>query len=219
WPGLPPEPPKEPDAQEPMIDSAPDDMPASQLETGQGDNGRKYLRRVQSRLNQLLGLRLPLDGEMGAQTRAAIRSLQRKHGLPVECVSRSQNERILAAAVPSQRPIRMEEEFDSEIDRGGYEYAVWAQRSLNRILGLRLVEDGIIGTQTRSAIRSFQQRYGLTVDGIVGPQTGGALIQAGADPPPGGGGSYIPGSPPTGVPAGLRCVRVQSFTGVTTQGR
>src|SRR5262245_35967899 len=47
WPGLTTEPTKEPDAQEPLIDSAPDDTPASELETGQGDNGRKYLRRVQ----------------------------------------------------------------------------------------------------------------------------------------------------------------------------
>jgi peptidoglycan hydrolase-like protein with peptidoglycan-binding domain len=202
WPGLPPEPAIEPDAQEPPMDSAPDDTPASQLETGQGDNERNYVRRVQSRLNQLLGLRLPLDGEMGAQTRAAIRSLQRKYGLPVDGIIRRQTERILTAAGPSLRPIRLEEEFDSEIDRRSYEYAVWVQRSLNGILGLRLVEDGIIGTQTRSAIRSFQQRYGLTVDGIVGPQTEGALIQAGAAPPPGGVSSNLPVSPPTGGPTG-----------------
>src|SRR5215475_9895194 len=202
WPGLPPEPAKEPDAQEPPIDFAPDDTPASQLETGQGGEGRKYVRRAQSRLNQLLGLRLPLDGEMGAQTRAAIRSLQRKYGLPVDGILRPQTQRILTAAGPSLRPIGAEEELDSEIDRGSYEYAVWAQRSLNRILGLRLAEDGIIGAQTRSAIRSFQQQYGLTVDGIVGPQTEGALIQAGADPPPGGVGSYPPVSAPTGRPTG-----------------
>jgi peptidoglycan hydrolase-like protein with peptidoglycan-binding domain len=195
---LPPEPAKDPDAQEPPIDSAPDGTPTSQLEAGQDGKGRKYVRRVQSRLNQLLGLRLPLDGEMGVQTRAAIRSLQRKYGLPVDGVIRPQTERILTAAGPSLRPIGTEEELDSEIDRGSYEYAVWVQRSLNRVLGLRLVEDGIIGTQTRSAIRSFQQRYGLTVDGIVGPQTEGALIQAGAAPPPGGAVSDFPVSPPTG---------------------
>ena len=84
WPGLQPDPVKEPDAQEPPIGFAPDDAPASQLETGQGGGGRKYVRRAQSRLNQLLGLRLPLDGEMGVKTRAAIRSLQRKYGLPVD---------------------------------------------------------------------------------------------------------------------------------------
>ena len=31
--------------------------------------------------------------------------------------------------------------------------------------------DGIIGVQTRAAIRSFQQENGLKVDGLVGPKT------------------------------------------------
>lgn len=35
--------------------------------------------------------------------------------------------------------------------------------------------DGIIGTQTRSALRKFQADYGLQVDGIIGPQTLKAL--------------------------------------------
>src|SRR5262245_5596919 len=93
-------------------------------------------------------------------------------------------------------------ELESEVDRGSYDYAVWVQRSLNRLMGLRLVEDGIIGTLTRSAIRSFQERYGLLVDGIVGPQTEGALIKAGAAPPPGDVSSYPPAPPKTGTPAG-----------------
>jgi outer membrane protein OmpA-like peptidoglycan-associated protein len=38
---------------------------------------------------------------------------------------------------------------------------------------------------TRSAIRSFQQRTGLVVDGIVGPITQRALVEAGAPPLPG----------------------------------
>jgi peptidoglycan hydrolase-like protein with peptidoglycan-binding domain len=198
WPGQSPEPAKEPE--EPPLDSTPDDTPASQLETGRGREGSRYVRFAQSRLNQLLGLRLPLDGEMGVKTRAAIRSLQRKYGLPVDGIIRPQTERILTGASPFRRQVRTEEEFESEINRSSYEYAVWVQRSLNRILGMRLVEDGIIGTQTRSAIRSFQQRYGLIVDGIVGPQTEGALIRAGAAPPPGSMGSYLPIPPQTGVP-------------------
>jgi hypothetical protein len=73
---------------------------------------------------------------------------------------------------------------------------------LNKILGLRLAVDGITGAQTRSAIRSFQQRSGLPADGIVGPQTEGALIRAGAGNPPGAAPTpYIPGgwpAPPAG---------------------
>jgi hypothetical protein len=44
--------------------------------------------------------------------------------------------------------------------------------------------DGIMGPQTRSAIRSFQQQRGLQADGRVGPQTEHAMIAAGAGPAP-----------------------------------
>lgn len=77
------------------------------------------------------------------------------------------------------------EEWEDEVNRASREYIRWLQSSLNRFLGLQLAVDGIVGTHTRSAIRSFQQQKGLTVDGIVGPITEAALIAAGASPPPG----------------------------------
>jgi hypothetical protein len=67
-----------------------------------------------------------------------------------------------------------------EIGQGQRDYVRWVQLSLNRLLGLRLRVDGIMGPQTRSAVRSFQQKYGLRPDGIVGPQTKRALMAAGA---------------------------------------
>jgi outer membrane protein OmpA-like peptidoglycan-associated protein len=47
----------------------------------------------------------------------------------------------------------------------------WLQDALNRVLGLRLAVDGVVGPATRAAIRSFQSLQGLAVDGIAGPQT------------------------------------------------
>ena len=70
------------------------------------------------------------------------------------------------------------------VNRSSREYVRWVQESLNKIMGLRLVVDGIKGVQTTSAIRSFQTRAGLVVDGIVGPKTEAALIGAGASRPP-----------------------------------
>lgn len=35
--------------------------------------------------------------------------------------------------------------------------------------------DGIFGAKTAAAVRAFQERHNLQVDGIVGPETGGAL--------------------------------------------
>ena len=43
--------------------------------------------------------------------------------------------------------------------------------------GSKLAIDGIFGPGTQSAVRAFQKRYGLTVDGIVGPQTWGKLLE------------------------------------------
>jgi peptidoglycan hydrolase-like protein with peptidoglycan-binding domain len=35
--------------------------------------------------------------------------------------------------------------------------------------------DGIFGSKTETAVRAFQEKHNLQVDGIVGPETGGAL--------------------------------------------
>ena len=50
------------------------------------------------------------------------------------------------------------------------------QHRLN-LLGWQLTEDGIWGVQTDSAVRGYQYRAGLTVDGIVGAKTKAALIR------------------------------------------
>ena len=50
------------------------------------------------------------------------------------------------------------------------------QHRLN-LLGWQLTEDGIWGVQTDSAVRGYQYRADLTVDGIVGAKTKAALIR------------------------------------------
>ncbi|UCF95684.1 MAG: peptidoglycan-binding protein [Desulfobacterales bacterium] len=51
----------------------------------------------------------------------------------------------------------------------------WLQESLNKILGSRLSVDGITGEKTREAVKAFQRKYGLQVDGVAGPITEGKL--------------------------------------------
>lgn len=58
-------------------------------------------------------------------------------------------------------------------DRG--EVVTQLQRLLSKD-GSSLQIDGIFGPGTQSAVRAFQKKYGLTVDGIVGPQTWGKLL-------------------------------------------
>ena len=50
------------------------------------------------------------------------------------------------------------------------------QHRLN-LVGSQLTEDGIWGVQTDSAVRGYQYKAGLTVDGVVGPKTQAALIK------------------------------------------
>ena len=82
--------------------------------------------------------------------------------------------------------------WEGEIRRTAPGYIRWVQQALNRVLGTQLSVDGIIGTQTRRAIRRFQEQQGLAVDGIVGRQTEAALIAAGAGQPPTGAAPTVP---------------------------
>ena len=70
---------------------------------------------------------------------------------------------------------------------GGGEYVRWVQDALNRALGLRLPVNGIMDAATRSAVRSFQERQGLPITGLVGPETERALITAVSGQSPGAG--------------------------------
>lgn len=171
--------------------------------------GSEYIRWVQNKLNQLLALNLPVDGVMGMETRSAIRSFQERQGLPVDGIVGPETERALSALrdgkplEPDGAPPASEFDFEweGEVNRSSRDYVQWVQRSLNKILGLQLAEDGLIGPMTRSAIRSFQQQKGLSPDGIVGPITEAALIAAGAgNPPSSGAPSYIPPYPPVRPP-------------------
>lgn len=45
------------------------------------------------------------------------------------------------------------------------------------LIGNQLTEDGIWGIKTDTAVRNYQYKAGLTVDGIVGPKTQAALIK------------------------------------------
>lgn len=73
---------------------------------------------------------------------------------------------------------RVIEQADERMPETGSEYVRWVQSALNDILNLRLPVDGLMNRETRSAVRSFQEKKGLPADGIVGPDTERALIAA-----------------------------------------
>jgi len=181
-------------------------------------HGTEFIRWVQSTLNRLQSLSLPVDGVMSPATRSALRTFQEQQGLPADGIAGPDSERALmdagvgAAAPNADAPAtadaaeeaatpqefeafdidEREFEWESEVSRSSREYIMWVQGSLNKLLGLTLAVDGISGTMTKSAVRSFQTERGLAADGIVGPLTEAALVTAGAGQPPG---SISPGLP------------------------
>ncbi|MDN5308515.1 MAG: zinc D-Ala-D-Ala carboxypeptidase, partial [Eubacteriaceae bacterium] len=56
------------------------------------------------------------------------------------------------------------------------EYVIWIQKSLKLLDYEPGPVDGIDGRLTRAAVREYQTERGLTVDGLVGAQTHGALM-------------------------------------------
>ena len=80
---------------------------------------------------------------------------------------------------PFEFDYELEEEWEAPpLNRSSRAYIQWVQESLNKILGLKLSTDGLMGAQTRSAIRSFQQKQGLGADGVVGAKTEAAIKAA-----------------------------------------
>ncbi len=66
--------------------------------------------------------------------------------------------------------------------RGSRGEEVRALQQALTAVGISLGDDGIFGPLTEAGVRSFQQSAGITVDGVVGPQTIGALDVALAPP-------------------------------------
>ncbi|GAB1691264.1 peptidoglycan-binding domain-containing protein [Krasilnikovia sp. M28-CT-15] len=62
------------------------------------------------------------------------------------------------------------------VRRGDEDHPVPSLQYLLRARGQTVTVDGDFGPRTETAVRAFQSQKHLTVDGIVGPQTWGALI-------------------------------------------
>jgi len=63
------------------------------------------------------------------------------------------------------------EPYPGEPEPSGSERVRWIQDCLNQAMGLQLPVTGVMGPETRSAVRSFQQQQGLRVSGVVSPKT------------------------------------------------
>lgn len=149
-----------------------------------GDRG-DAVRSLQSRLKALgyYGSPYIVDGLFGNGTEKAVRAFQSANGLVIDGLAGPATMAALtraeAARATKAKPVSTRAASSGTVlRRGSSGSAVKAlQKRLNKNYPAysRLVEDGLFGPATEAVVREFQRRAGLTVDGIVGPQTRAAL--------------------------------------------
>jgi N-acetylmuramoyl-L-alanine amidase len=109
------------------------------------------------------------DGIFGPSTADEVREFQRKNGLAVDGIVGPKTwqslDKVSNGGVSYNRLLFLTNPFIQGRDVKRVQHA------------LNITEDGIFGTITDKAIRNFQRRERLNVDGIVGPTTWNRLFQ------------------------------------------
>lgn len=127
-----------------------------------------YVKAVQQRLNDLGYDVGPIDGWYGPKTFKAVRAFQKVHGLVVDGVVGEKTLKALKGPIKTQIKYSGILKVKKRFIKGDYVKQV--QQALYK-LGYSIKVDGYYGNQTKSIVMAFQKKYGLVVDGIVGPKT------------------------------------------------
>jgi peptidoglycan hydrolase-like protein with peptidoglycan-binding domain len=104
-----------------------------------------------------------VDGDYGPLTKAAVEAFQALHGLGVDG--------IVGPQTWPQLIIQVQQGSNGDAVR-----AVQSQIHSRGAGASQISIDGIFGPVTNDAVRAFQTLLGLSVDGIVGPQTWNHLV-------------------------------------------
>lgn len=144
-----------------------------------GDSGSD-VSALQSALNSY-GIPVGIDGVYGGETAEAVRTYQRIQGLPVNGVADTETLEdmgfdFVEAPVAAQTDNASFTPRAGELTRGQLSPGDTGAdvRSLQRALrdfGLPVAVDGVYGTGTANAVRTYQRTRGLTVSGIADRDT------------------------------------------------
>jgi peptidoglycan hydrolase-like protein with peptidoglycan-binding domain len=128
-----------------------------------------------------------VDGNFGPLTLAAVRSFQSSHGLAVDGIVGPNTKAALdgvSSGVPAPITPLTSSRCPNYITEGEIDGCVTELQQLLNAHGASLAVDGDFGPLTLAAVESFQSSHGLSVDGIVGPNTKAALGGEGFGVPP-----------------------------------
>lgn len=141
----------------------------------QGSVGDEVVK-IQTKLKSFGLYNGEIDGKYGVMTANAVRKFQQHYGLKVDGIAGAQTISALGIySLPASTIYKIG-------SRG--EMVKQIQIRLRHFGVLSTNADGVYGNQTAAAVREYQNRKGLKVDGIAGLSTLSALGLNGSSPPP-----------------------------------
>lgn len=157
-------------------------MPGKPDRTLRGGDKGSDVRSLQTRLAQLGYFRGTSDGAYGSQTQAAVSAFQRRCGLSADGVAGPKTLNRLyapdAPAAAAETPVvtaapapQTAGSVNIYLSQGSRGSEVTAMQNALAKLGYTLTVNGSFDSATRGAVLAFQQRNGLSADGIAGPNT------------------------------------------------
>ena len=142
----------------------------------QGSTGA-CVKLLQQMLNAH-GANLAVDGIFGPATDSAVRSFQSSSHLTVDGIVGPNTKAALYGGGGGTHSVDLRTDCGMLAEGTSGPCVAELQYLLNS-RGANLSVDGIFGSLTTAAVRAFQSNHRLVVDGIVGPQTKGALYASG----------------------------------------
>ena len=158
-----------------------------------GNRGLELIYTLQARLKELGYYTIKVDGIYGSGTQRAVRRFQEVNGLTPSGIADNTTQVLLYSNAAKPAYSTVYPSSYSVLKRSNrYNAAVVTlQRRLNELGYAAGTIDGYFGSRTYQAIRSFQQRNGLSVTGIADAYTQQILYSSSAIP---SNGKYTPSS-------------------------
>ncbi|WP_225448215.1 peptidoglycan-binding protein [Streptacidiphilus sp. P02-A3a] len=139
------------------------------------------------------GAGIGVDGDFGPGTLTAVKNYQSAHGLSADGIVGPNTKAALDAVSTSvPAPIALTSgQCPADIAQGEIDGCVTELQDLLNTHGAGIGVDGDFGPATFTAVETYQGNHGLSVDGIVGPDTKASLDGGTVTPPPPPSGSVL----------------------------
>ena len=136
----------------------------------QGSKGQA-VKTLQEKLKRLGYYKGSVDGVYGSGTIAAVKAFQTRNKLTVDGVAGTSTLKVLYSSSAKEAEDE-DEEVSEELRAGSYGPEVRTlQKRLKELGYYKNSIDGSYGSLTVAAVKAFQKRNGLTVDGVAGGST------------------------------------------------